>query len=157
MALSADALTTVEEVTARLEDEVDDVLTRMIEAGIEEISDEARDFGNPAWKFDNTPKKVGRMCASAVAIWIRNPGGFTQSRASDETLAWMDDPYAGKPHFTQADRERLAKIGTPYVPSFTTVQVSAWDTDTKRLDTGYVPWGTNPDAMPFPYIAGDGS
>ncbi|VEI03743.1 Uncharacterised protein [Acidipropionibacterium jensenii] len=149
MALSSDALTTSEDVISRLEDDIDDVLATMIEAGIEEISDEARDFGSPSWNARSVPKKVGRMCASAVAIWIRNPASNTMSRADDESLSWSADPDGGKPHFTQDDRERIAKIGTPYMPAVSTVQVSAWETDPQVLARYGIYSPTTPGVHPF--------
>ena len=147
-------LTTVEEVVKRLDDEMDDKLEMMIEAGIEDASDEARDFGSPSWDADNVPLKVGRMVAVAVARWIRNPGGYVQSRAGDETLNWMEDPDGGKPHFTQDERERLAKIGTPHIPEFGSFEITAYSSMVPRDSDIRVPWGDTGTTFPL-FRAGD--
>lgn len=119
------ALATIGDVTARLEDEPTPEMEAMIEAYLEDASDQARFYGSREWTEVTCPDPIRRMVASAVARFLRNPDGLSQSRAGDETLAWQQMPEVGTVYFTEREVERLQTIGNPRLPSFGTIQMLA--------------------------------
>ena len=145
-------LATVSDVSSRLEDELDEHQLGMVAEYIGDASDSARHYGSGKWMSDNCPRVVRRIVAAAVARFMRNPDGLTQSRAADETLAW-EDPDRG-PEFTDEEIARIRKQAA--IPmrrpnqGFSTAQFSAWG-DRRDSETIYTPWGTG-DSKPFPFI-----
>lgn len=117
MALTEGALTTVEEVKARLEDVSGTDLDSLIAATIEEASDQARFYGLE-WTSATVPPSIARIVASACARFVRNPDAYSQSRAADETLVWQEQEHVGEVYFSEAQIERIRKIAFPPVASF---------------------------------------
>lgn len=114
------ALTTVEAVTKRLEGEVTPDMEIMIGEYLEDASDQAIYYGEREWTEATCPASVKRIIANAVARFMRNPDGLSQSRAGDETMAWQDVPEAGAVYFSPQEIERLQRIGNPRLKSFGT-------------------------------------
>lgn len=81
----------------------------MIEQAILIGSDLARDLGDPRWTDATVPAPVTRVIEAAVARYVRNPDGYTQSRSADEGLGWMDNPDAGTVYFTEAEEQRILR------------------------------------------------
>ncbi|MEU5433825.1 hypothetical protein AB0G73_10650 [Streptomyces sp. NPDC020719] len=79
------------------------------------------------------------LVLKATARYLRNPNGYTQSRAGDETLAWSDahGRDAGTVYFTREEMRLLAELAGRK-PTLTSVTVSAWGTS-RRPPQGLVP------------------
>ena len=150
MSASSYALAKVEDVEARLEDEVTDKLRVMITVYLEDASDAARYYGRE-WTPLDCPMPVSRMVASAVARFIRNPERLSQSRAGDETLVFQDSTSVW---FTDAEIARLQRIGNPAPRTFGSLKIVAWG-ERHRREVGYAPWG-GVSERPFPLVAEDG-
>ena len=155
--MSSTPLTSVEKVVARLEGGVADGVEAMIEEYIEDASDQARHYGNPAWSSVSCPDPVRRIVAMAVARFIRNPDAFAQSRAGDETLGWQELPsdFVGTVYFTESEIERLQRFGAAYVPAFGTMKMNAYTTR-QGSPPRWGPvthWGTD-WGRPFPLFGG---
>lgn len=144
-----DALASVEDVLALLEGTVTDQMLVNIESGIAIASDLARYHGREwAW-IDVCPKPVQRIVAMAVARWIRNPDGFQQNRAGDETLGWFEgsaDP--GEIYFTDRDIARIERIANPQMSGFGSIQMVAYGSTPPKRDT-YVPVASGGADMPW--------
>lgn len=146
---STTALATPEMVEKRLEGDVTDDVRSMIEEYLEDASDQARYYGTN-WTQANCPEPVKRLVALAVARFIRNPDGFTDSKAADESLGWqqLPDEYVGTVYFTPTEVERLQKMGNPRLPKFGSVQMAAHGTQLIPQD---VHWPVSyANGKPFP-------
>ena len=144
------ALATAEDVIRRLEEEPTERMQQMIEEYLEDASDTARFYGSQDWTDEECPAEARRIVAAAVARYIRNPDGFTQSRAADEMLGWNETDEPGAIKFTANEIARLQRLAPLPMASMGTIQVSAWGSGSAPRDE-YVPWaGTN---TPFPFIA----
>jgi hypothetical protein len=55
---------------------------------------------------------VKTLTLKSAARYLRNPNGYTQSRAGDETLAWSDIRRdAGTVYFTREEIRLLSRTG----------------------------------------------
>ena len=152
-----ESLASVDELKTKLEWDLDPGEERAAESALEELSDEARFHGSAAWEDEfKTPEMVRRIVLKAAARWMRNPDGYTQSRAGDETVAWSDKgDGAGSAQFTDREIEMLKVLANK--STLHSVPMRAWDS--KELpETGYVPVdsshveGKSPD---FPFFRED--
>ena len=80
---------------------------------------------------------------------MRNPNGYTQSRAGDETLAWSDahGRDAGSVYFTREEIRLLEELAGRK-PGISSVVVSAWGTSCRRRK-GLVPVDYGGDRFPL--------
>ena len=145
------ALATIVDVTNRIEGEVTDQMLVMIEAKIDDASDLAHHYGSEAWLIDTAPPRVKRIVAIAVARFMANPTGLSQSRAADETLAWQDS--IAELHFTDIEIEQIGQLGKPVLPRMGTIQMTAYQTHYYPYDRVPVEGG----GKPFPYLTPDES
>ena len=143
------ALATLDDVVDRLEDEPTPEVEAMIEAYLEDASDKAVVYG--PWSEADCPAAIRRLVAAAVARFIRNPDGFAQSRAGDETLAWQDLEEIGSVYFTRSEIEYMQTLGNPRLPAFGTIQITAHGTTPPARDTY---WPTEPRGRMFPLFRG---
>lgn len=144
------SLATLDELQARCDWTFDADEERAATGYLDEASDLARAYGRDAWESTNAPRMVKNLVLSAVRRFMRNPEGYTQSRAGDETLAWTDLGHdAGSIYFTSGEIKLLRSLaGTSGIRS---AQVSAWNTK-KAPAVGYVPVQGYPGEKPFPYF-----
>jgi hypothetical protein len=143
-----DTLATVDDLIDRLEWTLDSDEERAAIGALEDLSDDARFYGSDVWQDQATaPAQVQRLVLKAAARWMRNPDGYTQSRAGDETLAWGNRGEAsGSPTFTENEIKMLVALaGRSKIHS---VEVQAWGTKPAET-TGYVPTGQKS----FPFFA----
>lgn len=142
---------TVDELKARLDWDLEPDEERAAAGALEDLSEWARYHGRN-WTKDNAPRLVRSIVLSAAARYMRNPDGYTQSRAGDETLAWTDRGHeSGSAYLTRNEIESIKRLARP--ATFGTVVVSAWGPQRSRPSAGYVP---TPGGAPFPYYAGPG-
>lgn len=145
-----DPFITSADVQARLDFEMDEQELTVCEAAIEDASDLARDYGRD-WSGPSTaPRIVLTLVRRAVTRHMKNPNGYTVSRAGDETLQWADDAgeNMGDVYFTKDEQERLAKAAGHAKGGLVSVGTYAHNSRTAPR-VGYVPT----DMAPFPLYA----
>jgi hypothetical protein len=153
---------TLAELTARLDWTLDEDETRIASAALEDLSDQARHYGLPWTDPTTTPRMVRSLVLSAAVRYMRNPDGYTQSRAGDETLMWTDlGANAGSAHFNETEIKALRKMAG--ATGLATAPMTAWGTMRPRVRIatqdgymdvpapGYVP--VPGSSEPFPYYA----
>ena len=118
------AFADLEEVEDRLDFALDESMTKMALAALDDASVMACEYARVNWPDDAVPRFVKQMVLNVVARYLRNPDGFTTSRAGDETVSWSDLRGAATLRFTDEERADLAAIlmGSP---SFGSVGVYA--------------------------------
>lgn len=140
----------IEDVKARLEEEPTPAMIRMIEAGLEDASDMAIFYG-ASWGEMSCPDPVRRIVARAVARWIRNPDGFEQSRAADETLVWAEPTRDVE--FTPEEIARIRALGRPVVPKYAAAPISPYGSrEPGEGGAVYVPTSSG---SPYPFLVGN--
>lgn len=141
---------TIEELTARLDWTLDADETRIAVAALEDLSDQARYYGL-AWPVPATaPRMVRSIVLNAAVRYMRNPDGYTLSRAGDETLQWTDlGPDAGAAHFNDKEIKALRKMAG--ATGLGTVPMTAWGQMKQQVEVGYVPVPVSSE--PFPLYA----
>lgn len=139
---------TLDELKARLDWDLEPEEERAAQAALEDLSEWARYYGRN-WTSTGAPRLVRSIVLSAAARWLRNPDGYTQSRAGDETLAWTDrGESSGSATFTKTEIESLRRLARP--PAFGALVVSAWNSQQGRQPVGEVP---AEGGKAFPYYA----
>jgi hypothetical protein len=108
----ADELASVTELQLRLDWTLDQGEQSMAEAALADLSDDARFYGSARWNSDTAPRQVKSVVLRAAARFMRNPDGYTQSRAGDETIMWNDSAGqdAGTAFFTEREQKILASL-----------------------------------------------
>lgn len=148
------ALATIEELQARCDWTFDADEERAALGYLEEASDLARAYGRDTWTETTVPRTAKSIIISAVRRFMRNPDGYTQSRAGDETLAWADiGADAATIYFTNAETKLLR--GMAGNVGLVSAQATAWGNHRRAGDcsTGSVPVSGWPGEKEFPYYA----
>jgi len=134
-----DALATVDDLQDRLDWVLDEGEQGVATGALEDLSDDARFYGSSSWDSTNAPRQVRSLVLRAAARFMRNPDGYTQSRAGDETLAWADrGEDAGSAFFTKKEQQMLARLAGVSSTSVMSVPLQAWG-PSKKTGPGYVP------------------
>ena len=140
---------TVDEVQARLEFDLDTAERGVVQGALEDLSDWARHYGRSTWTETTAPAFIKRLVIRAAARYARNPDGYEQSRAGDETVIWN---HASKtPGSAEFSEDEIRAIKSYVRPAgFGSIQMSAWDSvgQPDRLLDQYVPV-VNGEPMPF--------
>ncbi|MEU3045801.1 hypothetical protein ABZ705_04570 [Streptomyces sp. NPDC006984] len=147
------AYATLDELKARLDWDLDDDELRIAAGALEDASDLAAVYGRD-WPEATPPRLVRTLVLKSAGRYMRNPNGYTQSRAGDETLAWSDahGRDAGSVYYTREEIRLLEGLaGTR--PTLTSVVVSAWDSRPRPVRAGLAP--VDYDGAPFPLFASD--
>lgn len=135
------------ELTARLDFTLDVEQTRDATDALEYLSELARHHGKPWLDAASAPRLVKNLVIAAAKRYLRNPDGYTQSRAGDETLAWTDRGHdAGTPYFTDREVKMLETIGGR--SGIISVPTFAWRASA-ATPTGFVPIDGSTE-KPFP-------
>lgn len=104
-------LATLVELKERLEWTLDAGEERAAAGALSDLSDDARFYGSTQWEMNSVPRQVKGLVLRAAARFIRNPDGFVQSRAGDETVGWGDrGDDAVTAQFTRQEQDMLAAI-----------------------------------------------
>ncbi|AGM12187.1 head-to-tail adaptor [Streptomyces phage Zemlya] len=142
------AYATLDELKGRLDWTLDPDEERIAASALEDASDLAAHYGRD-WPEATTPRMVRTLVLKASARYMRNPGGYTQSRAGDETLGWSDaaGENAGTVYFTDEEIKLLGSLGGKN-PGIYSVEVTAWNSRI-RPSTGYVPVDNGGSDYPF--------
>ncbi|WP_327431420.1 hypothetical protein [Streptomyces sp. NBC_01236] len=139
---------TLDELKGRLDWDLDPDELRIAVSALEDASDLVATHGRD-WPEDTAPRLVKTLVLKSAARYLRNPNGYTQSRAGDETLAWSDiGRDAGTVYFTREEIRLLEELAGRK-RGISSVVVSAWGTKPRPRDVGHVPVDYSP-ASPFP-------
>ena len=142
-------LVTLDELKARLPWTLDADEELDATDALEYLSELACSIGQPWPTPESCPRLVRNVIITATKRYLRNPDGYVQSRAGDETLQWTDlGPESGSPHFTKG--ERRVNAGQGGKGGVQSAPASAWGpqrTDA-TADLGYVP--VTGGGKPFP-------
>lgn len=152
-------LVTLAELQARLDWTLDSGEQGVANGAIADLSEDARFYGTDDWTDkDNCPRQVKSLVLRAAARFMRNPDGYTQSRAGDETLGWTDLGHdAGSPYYTTKEQQMLRTLAGRDA-ALTSVPITAWG-PTKASGPGYVPvdpTGYQRTPKPFPFDSEEG-
>lgn len=145
-------LVTVDDLQGRLDWVLDDGERGVAEGAIADLSNDARYYGLGSWEHDTAPRQVASLVLRAAARFMRNPDGYTQSRAGDETLAWTDlGDRAGTAYFTTQEQRMLADLAGKNTSGLYSVEVKAWDSRRHRRhgNVVYVPIDGGGRGLPF--------
>ncbi|MEU9454845.1 hypothetical protein [Streptomyces sp. NPDC048277] len=80
------AYATLNELNGRLDSDLDPDKLRIAAGALDDASDLAATYGRD-WPAGTAPRLVKTLVLKSAARYARNPNGYTQSRAGDETLA----------------------------------------------------------------------
>ncbi|MFI7315472.1 hypothetical protein [Streptomyces venezuelae] len=146
------AYATLDELKGRLDWEPDEDELRIAVGALDDASDLAATYGRD-WPENSAPRLVRTLVLKSAARYMRNPNGYTQSRAGDETLAWSDahGRDAGSVYFTREEIRLLENLAGNRA-GLTSAPVIAWGSRPQPSQTGYVPVDYSP-ASPFPLFA----
>ncbi|WP_394615887.1 hypothetical protein JNUCC0626_40155 [Lentzea sp. JNUCC 0626] len=128
-----------DELKERLDWTLDADETRIAKAALDDLSGWARHYGR-AWPDPSrAPQLVRTLVLGAAVRYMRNPEGYVQSRAGDETLGWSDlGDRAGSAHFNDDEITALAAMSGK--SKLLSAPISAWGPQRKRhAGTGTVP------------------
>ncbi|MFI6205913.1 hypothetical protein ACIBAI_05860 [Streptomyces sp. NPDC051041] len=147
------AYATLDELKGRLDWELDEGEERIALGALVDASELAASYGRE-WPEATVPRLVKTLVLKAAARYVRNPNGYTQSRAGDETLAWSDahGRDAGSVYFTRDEIRLLEDLAGRKRGIYSAV-VSAWGTKLPQRDAaGHVPVDYSADS-PFPMFS----
>jgi len=141
----------VEDVQGRIDFTMSAAEERVAGAALDDMSEEARYHAGQAWPVpEEAPRMVRRLVLVAVARYMKNLDGLTQSRAGDETVAFTDlGDKAGAPFFSDAEIETLRRLGGAAQGGFVSAEVTAYRTDLRRYKHHQCTL-VNTDGDPFP-------
>lgn len=149
----ADTFATVDELQARLDWVLDDGEQGVAQGALDDLSDDARYYGSASWDSDNAPRQAKSLVLRAAARFVRNPDGYTQSRAGDETLAWTDQgERAGTAFFTSQEQKMLADLAGKNTSGLYSALTTAWGPMRHHHDHRL-----GPDPQTFVPVDGDGA
>jgi hypothetical protein len=140
---------TLADLERRLDWALDDDEKRLAVSALEDASDLAREYGRD-WTPETVPRLARTLVLAACVRYLRNPDGYTTSRAGDETLTWgAQGEQAGTVRFTEPEIALLRGLGGKR-PAVYSVPITAWGPQRPR-PTRPVP--VEGGQKPFPYFA----
>ncbi|MFI9228985.1 hypothetical protein [Streptomyces rimosus] len=147
------AYATLDELKGRLDWDLDDDELRIAVTALDDASELSAMYGRD-WPEATAPRLVKTFVLKAAARYMRNPNGYTQSRAGDETLAWSDahGRDAGSVYFTREEIRLLEELAGRK-PGLASAPISAWGTKAHPRIEGLVP--VDYGGAPFPMFADD--
>src|SRR5690606_24446649 len=142
-------LVTLEELEAKLGQTLDDEEKRDAEGALEEASMLVRHYGAPWPDPAKAPQVAKTLVIRSVKRYLKNPEGYTQSRAGDESVAWdgLGD-RAMAPYLTKAERQMAASAAGR--GGVTSAPIQPWG-ELRECQDIIVP---STDGRPFPFIGG---
>lgn len=134
-------LATIAELAERLGFVMDEDETREALGALQDLSDDARHYGSDAWQTPaEAPRPVVNLVLRAARRHMKNPDGFTSSRAGDESVAFNEKGEdAGSAVFTRAEQDRLAEWGGSKKVGFWSVGAYAYGRKFRKRVEGLVP------------------
>lgn len=146
------ALVELDELVARIEWTLSEEEERVATGALNDASELVRFYGLN-WTADNVPPLVKSIVLAAATRYLRNPDGYIQSRAGDESVGWSHDAATAYVTLTKSEQEILGRMaGRGGIAS---VPLNAWGTVDRSDRLGYVT--TDPPGKLFPFFpTGDG-
>lgn len=142
-----DPFATLVELKGRLEWTLDADEERAATGALEDLSEWARYYGRN-WEVAASPRLVKTLVLGAAARFMRNPDGYTQSRAGDETLGWTDRGVeSGTATFARHEIDALRALVRP--AAFGTLSMTAWGPQRMVAADGMVPVAGGGDKFPL--------
>ncbi|MEV1109940.1 hypothetical protein AB0I95_14955 [Micromonospora sp. NPDC049751] len=116
----------LDDLKARLDWALSEDEERIADSALDDASELARAYGRD-WDADTAPRLVRSLVLKACARYLRNPDGYTTSRAGDETLSWSDahGRDAGSVYFTREEQGLLKTLAGGAVGIYS-VPMTAW-------------------------------
>ncbi|MFF7254795.1 hypothetical protein [Streptomyces microflavus] len=143
------AYATLDELKGRLDWELDEDELRIAAGALDDASDLAATYGRD-WPEGAAPRLVKTLVLKSAARYMRNPNGYTQSRAGDETLAWSDIGRDGGTVYFSREEIRLLEELAGRKRGLTSVAVFAWGTKPRAHGAaGQVPVDYGGDRFPL--------
>ncbi|AKY03766.1 head-to-tail adaptor [Streptomyces phage Verse] len=145
------AYATLDDLKARLDWELDADEVRIAGGALEDATDLAAHYGRD-WDDTAVPRLVRTLVLKAASRYMKNPDGYTQSRAGDETLGWNDaaGENAGTVYFSDEEIKLLQSLAGK-TPGIYSVPLTAYKTKLRSDADGRVPVDYGGD--PFPMFA----
>lgn len=140
---------TVGELTNRLDWDLSPQELNMAAEALEDASTLVRAYGRD-WPHDAAPALAKTLTLKSAARYMRNPDGYTQSRAGDETVAWTDRRGENEGVYLSDTEIKLLTKLVRGQGGIVSVQLMAWRTTTVPAT---VPVPTGDGNKPFPYPA----
>ena len=114
MATTADdPFATLAELMGRLEWTLDANEEGTATGALEDLSNWARHYGRN-WDATAAPRLVKTLVLSAAVRYMRNPDGYTTSRAGDETVGWAEHgSQTGNANFLDHEIAALKALARP--------------------------------------------
>ncbi|MEU6959596.1 hypothetical protein [Streptomyces chrestomyceticus] len=143
------AYATLDELRGRLDWELDEDELRIASTSLDDASELAAMYGRD-WPEATAPRLVKTLVLKAASRYMRNPNGYTQSRAGDETLAWSDahGRDAGSVYFTREEIRLLEELAGRK-PGLASAPIFAWGTKSRTKAEGLVPVDYKGDRFPM--------
>lgn len=146
-----EAFASLDELKNRLDWTLSPDEERIATGALDDASDLARAYGKD-WQAGAAPRLVRMLVLKACARYMRNPDGYTTSRAGDETLSWSDahGRDAGSIYFTN-EEQRLLRTLAGGSPGILSAPITAWGPKRKAAGKTWVP--TVGSSEPFEFYA----
>lgn len=146
------SLVTLEELEGRLDWELDAGEKKVAQGALDDATALVLYYGSSTWTETSAPPVAKMIVKAAATRYLRNPDGYDQSRAGDETVGWGD--AAQRPEVYLAPGEIDILRGTSGGGGLWSAQLQAWPGmgEGSGYTTGYVPMA---DGKPFPYYVDD--
>jgi hypothetical protein len=158
----AETIATVSDLQARLDWTLEAGEQGVAQGALDDLSDDARYYGSQSWDSETAPRQVRSLVLRAAARYMRNPDGYVQSRAGDETLVWTDKgDHNGLATFTAEEKKILSSLAGKNDSGLYSVEISAWRTKPQPQGPGYVQvvpgsYGAA-EPRPFPFFESEGT
>lgn len=151
-------LVTLEELEPRLDWTMDEAERGIARGALYDASNLVLAHGDAAWTAETAPSIAKSIVATAATRYLRNPDGYTSSRAGDETVQWSDLGHdSGGVYLTKSEIALLTRLANPYVNTVVEVPTYGWNSkqDVPRPEfIGMVPAAGGGF---FPYYSSDDS
>lgn len=105
------AFADLQDLEDQLDFDLDEQSQRSAVQKLQQASDYASHYAGVEWPESRCPRIVKSIVLNVVERYVRNPDGYTQSRAGDETLMWDDTGGRGTFFFTDEEKEILVGLG----------------------------------------------
>lgn len=125
---------TYETLAEQLDFALDEQGVKQATRRLEMASNLARHYGLDTWTDTAVPSVVRDIVLNVVERYMRNPDGYTQSRAGDETVAWRDPGDEGNWYFSENEKEILGSLGKQSF-GFGSITMTPWRTVAQPADT----------------------
>lgn len=148
---------TLAELQDRLDWDLSEAEERDALGALEDASDLARAYGKGWVDSSSAPRLVRTLVLTSCKRYMKNPDGYTTSRAGDETLSWNEiGDKAGSVYFTDEEIKMLKGLAGR-AAGLVSAPISAYGTKAP-MKPGYVPvdyTGFYPDGHGGITLAGD--